>query len=396
MQLGDTRNKLDLEGVLPQLDLALPGEDGCCAGGSSCAPETCQEPAGIPATLPPFATGNVSSGRGPVIQISTALSHGDRLGIIKCRLGIGRDDYRVEPGLYAAGTPSPESEVLVTANYKYSLDVLRRELAGIDAWILVLDTRGINVWCAAGKGTFGTAELVTRVCVEKLDRVVCHRRLVLPQLGAVGVSAHEVRKASGFKVRFGPVHARDLPAYLSAGRRAAPEMRRMRFPLKDRLALTPMELIPAARRFPLFALIILLAFGLEPSGILFKEALAGGYPLMILGLTAIVAGAFVTPALLPWLPFHSFALKGWLTGLAASVATLALLPVHPLLAAGSLVFFPMASSYLALQFTGSTTFTGMSGVKKELKAAIPIYLVALAIAALLLLAFKIAVEWSLI
>lgn len=29
---------------------------------------------------------------------------------------------------------------------------------------------------------------------------------------------------------------------------------------------------------------------------------------------------------------------------------------------GSRPFFPLAGSYIALQFTGSTTFTGMSGV----------------------------------
>ena len=84
------------------------------------------------------------------------------------------------------GSPSPDSPVLVSANYKLSFDVLRRSLAGIDAWILVLDTKGINVWCAAGKGTFGTEELLRRIAAVRLGEVVSHRRLVLPQLGAPG------------------------------------------------------------------------------------------------------------------------------------------------------------------------------------------------------------------
>jgi CO dehydrogenase/acetyl-CoA synthase gamma subunit (corrinoid Fe-S protein) len=75
------------------------------------------------------------------------------------RWGIGRHRYRIEPGLYAVGTPGSDSPVLVTANYKMSFDALRRELGGLDAWILVLETDGINVWCAAGKGTFGTEEV---------------------------------------------------------------------------------------------------------------------------------------------------------------------------------------------------------------------------------------------
>ena len=76
--------------------------------------------------------------------------------------GVNRDGHRVEPGLYALGSPGPGAAVLVTADYTLSFDALRSALAEIDAYILVLDTQGINVWCAAGKGTFGTDELVKR------------------------------------------------------------------------------------------------------------------------------------------------------------------------------------------------------------------------------------------
>ncbi len=90
----------------------------------------------------------------------TKVSHewtlSDSLGAIRCRLGSFRMGYRVAPGLYAMGEPGHKSDVLVSANYKLSFDMLRRELKGLSAWILVLDTKGINVWCAAGKRTFGT------------------------------------------------------------------------------------------------------------------------------------------------------------------------------------------------------------------------------------------------
>ena len=68
-------------------------------------------------------------------------------------------NYKVDPGLYALGAPDADSPVLVSANFKMSFDLLREALPGRNAWILVLDTDGINVWCAAGKGTFGTEEL---------------------------------------------------------------------------------------------------------------------------------------------------------------------------------------------------------------------------------------------
>ena len=80
------------------------------------------------------------------------------------------------------GRPGPESPVFVTSNYTLSFDALRTSIKGIDGYILVLDTKGINVWCAAGKGTFGTDEVIKRVQETELAQVVSHRRLILPQL----------------------------------------------------------------------------------------------------------------------------------------------------------------------------------------------------------------------
>jgi hypothetical protein len=195
----------------------------------------------------PWADGVVSTPVGDVPRARTEYLIGDRLGTFKARWGVGRMRYTVEPGLYAVGNPTADSTVFVSANYKMSFDRLRRELTGMDAWLLVLDTKGINVWCAAGKGTFGTAEIVRSIAATGLDKIVSHRALVLPQLGAPGVSAHEVKKQSGFSVVYGPVRASDIPEFMSRGMRATPEMRRVRFPLTDRVALIPMELVLGAK-----------------------------------------------------------------------------------------------------------------------------------------------------
>ncbi len=127
------------------------------------------------------------------------------------RWGVNRSGHRVEPGLYALGNPTTDSLVFVTANYTLSFDALRSALTGIDGHILVLDTQGINVWCAAGKGTFGTDELVRRTEATVLHDVVRHRVLILPQLGAAGVAAHKVAERTGLQVEYGPVRAADLP-----------------------------------------------------------------------------------------------------------------------------------------------------------------------------------------
>jgi hypothetical protein len=347
--------------------------------------------------LPHWVTGAVATPAGSVSRVSPDWSRADYWGMIKSRVSAFRMNYAVEPGLYAVGEPAKESDVFVSANYKLSFDFLRRALKGLNAWVLVLDTKSINVWCAAGKGTFGAGELVERIAATKLDSVVSHRRLILPQLGAVGVNAAEVGKKTGFRVSFGPVHARDITAYVRAGYKKTKEMSTIRFPMLDRLVLTPMELNPAMKKVPWFAAGILLLFGLQPSGLLFKEAWLGGLPFLLLLLAAVFAGAFVTPVLLPFVPFRSFAIKCWIVGKFAVAFAVHIAGVVDTQSAAlvtvSYLFFPALSSYLALQFTGATAFTGVSGVKRELKIGVPIYIGAAGISSVLLAAFKLK-EWG--
>lgn len=349
--------------------------------------------------FPVWAMGTISTPAGAVLKVRTDLSRADIWGMVKSRASAFRMNYIVMPGLYAVGEPSKESDVFVTANYKMSFDILRRELKGMNAWILVLDTKGINVWCAAGKGTFGTDELVKRITATRLNSVVSHRRIILPQLGAVGVSAGTVQKKTGFRVSFGPVRAKDIPAYVSSGYKKTREMSLTNFSVLDRLVLTPMEINPAMKKYPWFAAAVLIIFGLQPSGILFQRAWYGGLPFLILGLLSVFSGALLTPVLLPFIPFRSFAIKGWLVGLASvffvtQLSNLIGMKDHMLLAT-AFILFPVLSSYIALQFTGSTTFTGMSGVKRELKISIPLYFGALGISLVLIILFKIR-EWGLV
>jgi hypothetical protein len=333
-----------------------------------------------------------------VTVVPTEWSRQDAWGRLRCRLfNSVRMNYRVKPGIYAVGAADGRSPVLVTANYKLSFDLLRRELSGFDAWIVVLDTRGINVWCAAGKGTFGTEELIRRIRATRLPEIVEHRRVILPQLGAPGVQAHVVKEHTGFSVDYGPVYARDLPAYLRAGCRATAQMRKVSFDFRERLELTPMEIVPALKGFGIFLAAVFVLFGLQPEGILFHSAFNNGLPVAILGTAALLSGTLLTPLLLPWIPFRSFAVKGFLAGGIATAVLVFLLPAKALqsayLQAFALLFFPAASSYLALQFTGSTTFTSISGVKKELKIGLPLYIAAGAIALVLLVLYKLQ-DWG--
>lgn len=308
---------------------------------------------------------NRNSIQSHIQPITGTITLANRWDHLLARWGINRAGHRVEPGLYALGQPTADSPVFVTANYTLSFDALRSALAGIDGYVLVLDTQGINVWCAAGKGTFGTDELVHRIEATALHEVVNHRMLILPQLGAPGVAAHEVETRSGFSVEYGPVRAVDLPEYLKT-HQATPEMRRVSFTLLDRLILIPVELV-----FVLWPLLISAAVLFFVNGPLASAAVA----------VTILSGVVLFPLLLPWLPTRDFSSKGFILGGVVMLPfVLVILLRNPdtawwLRAGGALTYLlplPPVTAFLALNFTGSTTFTSRSGVRREMFTYIPV------------------------
>lgn len=315
---------------------------------------------------------------GPVPQVSSSLTWADRLGAYKSRWGINRMNYRIDPGLYALGNPDDRSHVLVTANYKMSFDKLRKELSGRSLWILVLDTKGINVWCSAGKRTFGTMELVGCIESSGLSKIVSHRVLILPQLSGPGVAAHDVKKLSGFKVIYGPIRAKDLPTFLDSDLKATPEMRFKTFTTWERVVLIPMELVQALRAGVIIILVFFLFSFVGRLGEGWVNVLSHGFFSALAILTAILAGAVLTPVLLPWLPGRAFSLKGLSIGLVAAFILVAFRWGNGIGWAGRLeivawfLLIPALSAYLAMNFTGASTYTSLSGVKKEMRWALPL------------------------
>lgn len=296
---------------------------------------------------------------------TSAITWVNRWDHFLARWAVNRGGHRVEPGLYALGKPTVDSPVFVTANYTLSFDALRSALVGIDGYILVLDTQGVNVWCAAGKGTFGTEELVRRIESTQLKEIVRHRTLILPQLGAPGVAAYEVTKQSKFKIEYGPVRASDLPAYLKT-HEASPEMRRVQFTLRDRLTLIPVELVAV-----LLPMLVAAIGGFFFGGWLTSSAI----------IAAVLAGTVLFPILLPWLPTHEFSTKGMILGalVALPFAVMAFIGnpnaalwLRAIGTSSYLFALPPITAFLALNFTGSTTFTSRTGVRREIFAYIPV------------------------
>ena len=334
----------------------------------------------MPIERKPWIIGKMDTPAGMVPRVATYLSMADRLGAVKVRLGLFRMHYEVEPGLYAVGSPTAKSSVFVSANYKLSFDHLRRELEGIDGWIMVIDTKGINVWCAAGKGTFGTDEIVNRIEATQLSKVVNHRSIIVPQLGAPGVSAHQVKQRSSFRVIYGPVRAHDIRDFLDAGMKTSPAMRRVLFNIGDRAVLIPMELVQWSPLALSIAAVLFFLTGLSRNNYALP-GLAGFREACLLLIVFVASGALV-PILLPWLPGRALSWKGTTVGLIFAILLIVLgfIPSAQLtgrLETGAWVLLmPAIGAFMAMNFTGATTYTSLSGVKKEMRAALPLQIVA--------------------
>jgi len=323
-------------------------------------------------------------------QVDSHWSGEDIKGALRVRLSMGRNGYRVDPGLYKLGNPGKNSEVMVSANYKLSFDILRKNLEGLDAWILVLQTYGINVWCAAGKGTFGSEELIRQIRDSQLQLYVSHKRLIVPQLGAPGVSGYKVKEATGFNVKFGPIRAEDIKEYISAGLKKNQEMRSVQFNLKDRFILAPVEVVNSLK-YLLYAMIIMTGIsGISSDGYSLAAMKTDGVPAVLYLLLAYVSGAFLAPVFLPWLPFRHFGGKGLVAGfLTYGLVALFTFQAHPPLhfVAWALISGAI-SSFLAMNFTGASTYTSLSGVRREMRLFVPLQLALVVIGLTLLIISK--------
>jgi len=152
-------------------------------------------------------------------------------------------------GLIRLGNPDRHSPVLLTANYVLTVSRVKRALAGINAFLLVANSRGVNVWCAATGGHLTAHEVISVLKTSGIEQLVDHRKVILPQLAATGIEAAKVKERSGWQVIWGPVYARDIPAFLRTGFQKTPAMRQVEFPWRQRLEMAvawafPISVIP--------------------------------------------------------------------------------------------------------------------------------------------------------
>jgi ferredoxin len=156
------------------------------------------------------------------------------------------------------GTPGRDAPVLLTGNFRLTVARVKRALEGLDAYLLVANSRGVNVWCAATGGLLTNHDVVSVLKTSGIERLVGHRRVILPQLAATGIEGPVVQRKTGWKVVWGPVEAAAIPEFLRSGLVKTREMRVVAFPWRRRLEMA------VAWAFPISLLsLVLLPFWRE-------------------------------------------------------------------------------------------------------------------------------------
>ena len=303
-----------------------------------------------------------------IAAASTKLTFRDRVANVASDISLYSTFFRAEPGLYRIGEPGPAAPLLVTANFTLTFNLVRRALAGLNAYVLVIDTRGINVWCAAAGGKFDAREVALSYRAFRLAEVPHREPAVLPKLAAAGVSKPELEEVYGVASAYGPVYVRDVPAYVAAGYRKTPAMNRVDWGLAKRLEVT-------------------WSFALTNAAVVALPLAVFHRLYSPLAVAAVAAISLVIGALFPWLPTRLYSIKGLAAG---ALVAIPLLTYKWLAGAGGsslaawAVFLAFAGILLGLEFSGNTSVSSPSQVRQEFKPGLAV-LAGLAVVFILLI-----------
>lgn len=286
---------------------------------------------------------------------------------LRCILTGQIDQVSIEPGLYKSGNPTPESPIIVTANYEYTYIKVMRDLRGIDAWVLCLDSNGINVWCAARGENFGNEQLLEAVQNSGITEQVKNKTLILPQLSAGGISIPKLPKSFPFQIKYGPLWSKDLKSYLQSQPTQKPEsMRVIKFTLQKRIEAGITHTTFLLRMFLLVpTLVALIPFILLYVNTSFKA------PLQILaGIWMIFVSCGLGIAIFfPITQFtRNFNLKGTIFGVISLLIALAIFILSfgfKFIFIGYSVWVFWIAFFTTMSFSGYTMHTGVSEIQEQ-------------------------------
>ncbi len=120
----------------------------------------------------------------------------------------------VESGLYKIGNPNGKAPVFVTTNFMLTYYTVKTDLesAGIDCYLLVIDTGGICVGASVASGRFNANAVKEALDKFKVEEKVKHRKLIIPGLASRLKGA--IEDATGWEVLVGPVDSSAIKDWL--------------------------------------------------------------------------------------------------------------------------------------------------------------------------------------
>jgi len=180
-------------------------------------------------------------------------------------------------GIVRIGNPDRHSPVLLTGNFHLTVERVKKALHGINAFLLIANSRGINVWCAATGGFLTYHDVISVLKTSGIEDLVDHREVILPQLVATGVERKTIKEKTGWKGIWGPVYAKDIPAFLKNKLTKTETMKQVNFPLKDRLE------VSISWAFPIAVLFTIFLFFFWPEVVVPVVFLIFGYSILIFG-----------------------------------------------------------------------------------------------------------------
>ena len=284
-------------------------------------------------------------------------------------------DAPIEPGIYKSGQPDENSPIIVTANYLFTYIKVMRAIKGLDAWVLIVDSKGINVWCAARGNNFGNRQVIEAVKATGIATLTNKKTLILPQLSAGGVASPLISKEAldfPFRILFGPVWAKQLPQFLKE--------RPARKPDKMKLAkFTPFHRLRAFTTHTTFLLkmiflkptiaLILLSLGLSFIDPLWLRKLwiVGEIWLWIIIANAIIAGLF---------PITNFTRRFIIKGIVFGIITIIVLSsISWFIHKNMFLILLNSAFYFWLSFFSTMSFSGysMATSPKEIQDEYPAF-----------------------
>jgi len=143
--------------------------------------------------------------------------------------------FPCKPGLIKIGNPNQNSPVFLTCNFHLTVERIKKALRGINCYLLVANSKGINVWCAAIGGHFTNHKVISILKTSGIEKLVSHRKVTLPQLAASGIEAKTIKNRTGWEIIWGPVYAKDIPLFINNNFQKTLPMREVGFPLPQRI-----------------------------------------------------------------------------------------------------------------------------------------------------------------